>query len=381
MTNDYSTGLYNEGVNDIYHSAFGALTEAYEKFINPLNIKTYMKDKMRLNVLDICYGIGYNTKALLNEILTLDISGKEINIDCVDNDKILIELSPFISSRINLLKRIKAKKYLRKNVESYNEAKKIVNLKTGINKTYKIHDLVNKILIKNLINEYGHDFLSEESKKIMAKNENHAFFDLSTLKFYKFLLNFEVILHLKQNKSTFVHNIYYKNISKRIIDVFKKKHLDNIGINFCPKDIREYLKETDKEYDIVFLDGFTPSKCPCIWSEEFFNKLYTLMSADSILVTYNSSAPVRNAMQKAGFYIGNTLNNKKDIIGTIAAKNEIYIKHGLTEKQKGLLNTKSGIPYRDENLLLDNDTILLNRKNEFDSSDLISASQYLKKNK
>ena len=37
MTKDYSIGLFNDDVNDIYHSAFGALTEAYEKFINPIS--------------------------------------------------------------------------------------------------------------------------------------------------------------------------------------------------------------------------------------------------------------------------------------------------------------------------------------------------------
>ena len=36
FTDDGSVGLYSDEVNDIYHSQFGALSEAYEKFISSL---------------------------------------------------------------------------------------------------------------------------------------------------------------------------------------------------------------------------------------------------------------------------------------------------------------------------------------------------------
>ena len=35
ITDDSSMGLYNESVNDIYHSKTGAYTEALKKFILP----------------------------------------------------------------------------------------------------------------------------------------------------------------------------------------------------------------------------------------------------------------------------------------------------------------------------------------------------------
>ena len=35
FTEDGSVGLYSKDVDDIYHSSFGALSEAYEKFIFP----------------------------------------------------------------------------------------------------------------------------------------------------------------------------------------------------------------------------------------------------------------------------------------------------------------------------------------------------------
>ena len=69
MTNDYSVGLYSKSTDDIYHSAFGALSEAYEKFILPANLKNIFNKTNNIKILDICYGIGYNTKAFLNEFI------------------------------------------------------------------------------------------------------------------------------------------------------------------------------------------------------------------------------------------------------------------------------------------------------------------------
>ena len=67
FTNDGSVGLYNKEFNDIYHSADGALTEAFEKFVLPVDIDSLIH-KDSIKVLDLCYGIGYNTKSFLNFI-------------------------------------------------------------------------------------------------------------------------------------------------------------------------------------------------------------------------------------------------------------------------------------------------------------------------
>lgn len=66
FTADGSVGLYNSDYDDIYHSATGALTEAFEKFIYPVNLKELISRSDSLKVLDICYGIGYNSKSFLN---------------------------------------------------------------------------------------------------------------------------------------------------------------------------------------------------------------------------------------------------------------------------------------------------------------------------
>ncbi len=66
FTNDGSVGLFSPDADDIYHSTYGALTEAYEKFILPSNIKDFLKKNNEIKILDICFGIGYNSKSIIN---------------------------------------------------------------------------------------------------------------------------------------------------------------------------------------------------------------------------------------------------------------------------------------------------------------------------
>jgi len=43
FTNDGSVGLFSPEANDIYHSTYGALTEAYEKFILPSDFEKFFR--------------------------------------------------------------------------------------------------------------------------------------------------------------------------------------------------------------------------------------------------------------------------------------------------------------------------------------------------
>ena len=71
FTNDGSVGLFSPEADDIYHSTYGALTEAYEKFIIPLDLKNFLEKNSEIKILDICFGIGYNSKSFINNFLDL----------------------------------------------------------------------------------------------------------------------------------------------------------------------------------------------------------------------------------------------------------------------------------------------------------------------
>ena len=67
LTRDGSISLRSLFFQENFHSLEGALKETEIKFINPSDLKRF-KDKS-LNVLDICFGLGYNSALLFSKLI------------------------------------------------------------------------------------------------------------------------------------------------------------------------------------------------------------------------------------------------------------------------------------------------------------------------
>lgn len=347
ITGDGSVGLYSEEFNDIYHSGYGALTEAYEKFVSPLTV-----NKDNINVLDVCFGLGYNSKAFLNAN-----PNKKITFDCLDINKTLMCLSPFIKTNHKLID------YFRKKNKSDKFSKYVLK---GKYKKYKIDDWVNIVLIKNLYEAFGDNFFI---KNVLFEKRFLPYFEKNLINLVKFLQKRGYKDIGSPSKRLFLHNIYYKYLSKR-----------DILFNFYPADARKTIQKLDKKYDYIFLDAFTTDRCPQLWSLDFIDKLYNLTSPDGVLVTYTNSVIIKNTLIKSGFFIGKIINEDNKLVGTIATKDKNKIKNYLNEYELGLLKTKAGIPYRDFTLEDSAEQILERRKKEVEESDFMSSSKYIKLN-
>ena len=83
-------------------------------------------------------------------------------------------------------------------------------------------------------------------------------------------------------------------------------------------------------------------------------------------------------MQSLGLKIGKYYQN--NINSTVASFNSFLIKYELDGFEKGLLNTKAGIQYRDMTLSLNCEEIIKLRDLEVASSNLESANKYYKRN-
>ncbi len=176
-----------------------------------------------------------------------------------------------------------------------------------------------------------------------------------------------------------LHNIYYRYLSKRYKNGLKRYKLQDINFTLKNDDARKVILNDNNLYDLIFLDAFTPSKCPCLWSYEFFKLLYEHLEPDGMILTYSTSAAIRSAMVEVGFEIGNIYNERLNkFTGTIATKNQSLIKYPLSEFDLGLLKTKAGIFYRDKNLNSLNEAINEARKIEVENSNRISSSHYKK---
>mgnify|MGYP004523476663 FL=1 len=442
-TEDGSIGLYSFAEKDVYHSKFGALTEAWEKFILPSGIDKNFNSEIK--VLDVCYGIGYNTKALMSFFINknkiykknilqkifskfINIASKYTNkynvkrhetlsshiesldehnnqtlkIDCLEINKEIVELSPLfrtiktpeevytdfvpqILDCFDTYYKLKdfftdfMSKFLPKNKKEINELLDIKFRNMHIEKEYKVNPFVNYIILNTLAEKFGVDYPDENLKKILTDKENKKFFDKSLIKYAQFNQKWGYNKSYTSFLSTFLHNIYYDHLSKRNKKMDFKTIESLVTLNFWINDARKTILELNEQYDYIFLDAFTYTKAPQLWSMEFVAELYNKLAPDGVLMTYSNSVQVRNTLLENNFYVGKIYNEKsKKFIGTIASKNKNKIKYPLNNYELGLCLTKAGIPYHDPNLSFDSKDILELREYEYKHSTLMSSSKYIK---
>ncbi len=384
FTNDGSVGLFSPEADDIYHSTYGALTEAYEKFILPANFLDYFKEKSEIKILDICYGIGYNTKSFLDYFLKNIYTDKidtnnnkyieksytnnkkyKIFVHAVDYDKILSNLSPFfLANKINI-------KNNKLNFEN-EKIEKMLSLQKREN--YKLKKEVSIILLEKLKNE-----INKDAEYILSLKNYRPFFDKRMIALYKFL-KYEGInnTHLS-GIINFLHNIYYNHISNSYKNAMKALNLIDFDFKLTNDDARRVVLSDDNIYNYIFLDAFTPAKCPCLWTLEFFKLLYNHLDSEGMVLTYSNSAAIRNAFVNAGFYVGKIFSETaQKFTGTVAVKNKSLIKNELSEFDLGLMKSKAGIFYRDENLNALNEAIINRHSKDVESSTLVSSSKFIK---
>lgn len=327
-TEDGSTGLYSNEVKDIFHSKTGAMKEAFDKFIEPSFFDEIIKKQKSTNILDICYGIGYNTKAALSLIP----DGYNLSIDCLEYSDEFVKLSPFIFDSLNRID---------------------INL-----------------LLFSLLDYKDYNFES------LFNHRNYL--DENMLGFIQFIQKEGYISNPQLLNNSFLHNIYYKYIAKSIKCDFKPTVFKNVSITYHIGDARNTIKECNKTYDIVFLDAFSPQKDPTLWTVDFLSLVKDKMNQNSVLVSYSKSTPFRSALNQLGLFVGKTFVDDIDM-GTVASLNKDKIINPLSNFDIELLNTRSGITYKDANLNLRFNEILKNREIEQKNSNLISHTQFLKK--
>ena len=392
FTNDGSVGLFSPADDDIYHSTYGALTEAYEKFVLPMNLEKFFADSINIKILDICFGIGYNTKSFFDFFLKniysknnnnapiysdniLRSKEQKINnkisiyIKAVDTDKTLAYLSPFFVTG----------KKLPKNYKLPFEEKRIEKLIHKHDVDNKLSRITNIIFLKEIIKNSNTFLVDPEINQILTDKNYRNYFDKFMVNLFNFERNRRYIYTPLRRLNVFLHNIYYNHVSTSYKKALKCLKLNDFTFDLKIEDARVALQNDNNLYNYVFLDAFTPAKCPCLWTEDFFKLLYAHLDDNGMIFTYSNSAAVRNAFLNAGFYVGKIYNESAGkFMGTVASKNKSLIKFELSEYDLGLLKTKAGIVYRDENFNSTNEAIIESHKKAVETSNLISSSQYIK---
>jgi len=284
LTKDGSYSLRSVFFQENFHSLLGALEETKTKFTAPSDLNRFRGKS--LNVLDICFGLGYNSASLFNEL-------------------------------------IKQKSYL---------------------------------------NWYA---LEIDKKPLEYSLKNKSFLKLWDPK-------------VREIFESLLRNDYFED------QFFKCKILWG--------DAREKINiiPSANKFDLIYLDGFSPQKCPQVWTIEFLSKLTEKLYPQGYLITYSSSAAVRKSLRNLGleiFTIKPSINYETFWSnGTVAiAKydrnkfkpNLNFEKLSIMEEEH--LLTKASIPYRDKDLKSSKDEIIKQRSDEQLFSNLVPTMKWRKK--
>lgn len=281
LTADGSFTFYSPQFGETFHSQRGAREEADEKFVRPCLLRPLAAERNQLTILDVCYGLGYNTAAALTAIW-------QVNPHC----------------HVTL---------------------------------------------------YGLENDPEVPRQAIAKG-------------------------LLQDWPEPVQECLQNLAEKKYIETeFLTAHLA-IG------DARQTLTQVvprDFKADAIFLDPFSPPKCPQLWTVEFLQNLGDRLSPRGRLATYCSAAAVRRGLQLAGLHIATTpdpvtAHPCRRPLGTLASPQPLNVPD-FPSWEAEHLQTKAAIPYRDPQGILTPAEILAQRQAEQEISDLESTSRWKKR--
>jgi tRNA U34 5-methylaminomethyl-2-thiouridine-forming methyltransferase MnmC len=212
ITKDGSVTFHNAHYGETYHSVSGAEEEALKKFAEPClqNVGAAVK------ILDICFGLGYNSAAALDLIHSQDTTCV-VEIVGLENDTEILE-------------------------------------------------------------------------KIQGLNPNFTKYDL------------------------------IKGATTSCLNMNDSNTVENTSIKIIVGDARETIAQCGSGFHVVFLDPFSPKKCPELWTEQFFKKVYGVMEKGGVLATYSCARSVRDNLKKVGFVVEDGPVVGRKAPGTIAVK-------------------------------------------------------------
>ncbi|MEB3361623.1 MAG: MnmC family methyltransferase [Synechococcaceae cyanobacterium] len=134
--------------------------------------------------------------------------------------------------------------------------------------------------------------------------------------------------------------------------------------------------------DLVFLDAFSPARCPQLWTQEFLGRLAELLRPQGRLLTYCTAAAVRRALELAGLRLASlrpdrerpeggeaVLTRSRDhwSVGTVASPTPLATDASLrplSDMEREHLLCRAAVPYRDPRGCAEPAMILAQRSEE-----------------
>jgi tRNA U34 5-methylaminomethyl-2-thiouridine-forming methyltransferase MnmC len=288
LTDDGSYTFFSETFGQTFHSSYGAKKEALYKYAIATNLAVKAQERSHLRLLDVCYGLGYNSAAALSEIW-------RVNPEC--------------------------------HVE-------IIGLE--IDRTVPIAAIKAGLLAD----------WPEPIPQLLG------------------------ILADRQ-----------ESVGGALPLALRHENCDRLQAQLQIGDARQLISaiiQQNFQADAIFLDPFSPTACPQLWTMEFLALVAQCCAPDGMLATYSCAAAVRTALVAGGLAIADSEPIGRKAPGTIASPNPDLIPP-LNIASQEHLQTRAAIPYRDPDLSDSAAQILVRRTMEQNDCHLESTSQWKKR--
>ncbi len=69
------------------------------------------------------------------------------------------------------------------------------------------------------------------------------------------------------------------------------------------RDVKIEDYTTNRLFDVIYYDAFSPNAQPEMWTSEVFAKIYRFLQPDGFLLTYSAKGIVKKALRAAGFHV------------------------------------------------------------------------------
>lgn len=117
-----------------------------------------------------------------------------------------------------------------------------------------------------------------------------------------------------QNLITIYNNIGIYNDNKTFIEKFLNEYknikvgkntiqIENLKLVLYIGDVNEIIENIENEYNIIYYDGFSPSKNIDAWQQNIFEKLYNASTHNCKLLSFSASSIVKKSLSESGFFV------------------------------------------------------------------------------
>lgn len=142
---------------------------------------------------------------------------------------------------------------------------------------------------------------------------------LDFISFEKFPLSIDEIKKALQPWSKELGDYTFKLIQSYPIRIggFHRIVFDNrVALTLIFGDVNEYIPQVHAQVDCWFLDGFTPSKNPEIWSQTLYENMARLSASHARFATFTAAGDVKRGLKAVGFDVKKTdgFGRKRDML-------------------------------------------------------------------